>query len=277
MADDSSIIMTSSNTSVATVNQDGVITALHPGETVISVKTNDGGFTAQCAVRVDSKPEFEMVDLGLTVVWASWNVGASYPEDYGDYFAWGETEPYYEIGYSQSECPVWKKGKENGYDWPSYALCNGNISSIIKYGKIDGKVRLEPDDDAAHSHWGESGQGWRMPTRDECLELHGYCKWEWTQRKGVFGWLVTREEIGKSIFLPAAGFWSEKNYILKDINYGSRPHYSKYWTSDMAGEYLAYQLNDGQYQNLDGDYYHYRIIGLPIRPVFSCREQPVVY
>lgn len=139
----------------------------------------------------------EYVDLGLSVKWATTNVGAKSPEDYGDYFAWGETEP-----------------KET-YNWSTYKWCNGSSKSLTKYinnssyGTVDNKTTLELSDDAAYKNWGGS---WRMPTIAELTELCEQCTWTWTTQNGVKGYKVTSNSNGNSIFLPRAGisgqYWS---------------------------------------------------------------------
>ena len=132
------------------------------------------------------------VDLGLSVKWATCNVGAENPEDYGDYYAWGETET------------------KDYYDWSTYKWCNGSISTMTKYctnsddGTVDNKTQLDLSDDVAHVKWGGS---WRMPTDDELTELRNTsnCTWTWTTQGGKNGYKVTSKKNGNSIFLPAAG------------------------------------------------------------------------
>lgn len=125
------------------------------------------------------------VDLGLSVKWANMNVGATAPEEYGYYFAWGETQPYND---------------------ETYKFCNAS-GELTKYclhstdGIVDGKKVLEPVDDAAIVNWGKK---WRMPTYDELEELCDNCTWTWTHRMGVEGCKVTGPN-GNSIFLPAGG------------------------------------------------------------------------
>lgn len=131
------------------------------------------------------------VDLGLSVKWANMNVGAGSPEEYGDYFAWGEVEP-----------------KET-YNWSTYKWCNGNYDTQTKYctnssyGTVDNKTVLEAADDAATANWGGS---WRMPTKAEQDELRTECTWTWTTQNGVNGYKVISKKNGNSIFLPAAGY-----------------------------------------------------------------------
>ena len=140
------------------------------------------------------KIAIEAVDLGLSVKWANMNVGANAPEDYGDYFAWGETEP------------------KEVYDWSTYKYCNGSYYTLTKYnnrssyGSVDNKTTLKLADDAARVNWGGS---WRMPTEVEQDELCNNCTWTRTTQNGVSGYKVTSKKSGytnKSIFLPAAGY-----------------------------------------------------------------------
>lgn len=132
----------------------------------------------------------EYVDLGLSVKWATCNVGATKPEEYGDYFVWGETEP------------------KSTYDWSTYKWCNGSKTTLTKYnnsssyGIVDNKTQLELSDDAARANWGGS---WRMPTDAELTELREQCTWTWTTQNGMYGYKVTSKKSGytnKSIFLP---------------------------------------------------------------------------
>ena len=133
------------------------------------------------------------VDLGLPsgLLWADRNVGASSPEDYGDYFAWGETQP------------------KQTYLWDTYAYGNGNYL-LTKYcnnpsyglnGFSDTLTVLQPMDDAATSNW---GSGWRTPTETEWQELINNTESTWMSRNGVYGLLLTAPN-SNSIFLPAAG------------------------------------------------------------------------
>lgn len=144
----------------------------------------------------------DWVDLGLPsrTLWATMNVGASKPEDYGDYFAWGETDP------------------NDYYDWSTYKWCKGSYDTLTKYctesgygyeGFVDYKTVLDFDDDAAYVNWGPS---WRMPSKEQQDELRAECTWTWTTRNGVKGELATGPN-GNTIFLPAAGYrWNESLY-----------------------------------------------------------------
>ncbi len=187
------------------------------------IPSRDIGFTVR-AVRAPEE-NHEYVDLGLPsgTLWATCNIGASAPEEYGDYFAWGETDP------------------KDYYDWSTYKWCNGSSKTLTKYctdssygynGFVDNKTELDPEDDAAYVNWGPS---WRMPTSNQYSELCGLCTWEWTQRNGVNGRLVTGPN-GKTLFLPAAGMlWNDYLY-----DSGSTGHY---WSRTLYYKtYDAYLL-----------------------------------
>ena len=187
------------------------------GLSVRLVKDIEGGGTTPDTPDTPTEPEeqentengHEYVDLGLSVKWATCNVGATTPEEYGDYFAWGEVEP------------------KEVYDWTTYKWCNGSSNTLTKYnnkssyGTVDNKTTLELSDDAATTSWGGS---WRMPTDTELTELREQCTWTWTTENGVNGYKVTSKGNSNSIFLPAAGFYQgdSLNHIGK---------YGLYWSS----------------------------------------------
>ena len=185
--------------------------------------TNEITFTAatdqvrvtQVIVTLDKRAEnsHAYVDLGLSVKWATMNVGASKAEDYGGYYAWGETVT------------------KNTYDWSTYKY-GSSYASLTKYnnssshGTVDNKTTLELSDDAAYKNWGES---WRMPTDAEWTELREQCTWTWTTQNGVNGYKVTGKKSGytnNSIFLPAAGY----RYDSSLSSAGSRGYY---WSSTL--------------------------------------------
>ena len=182
-------------------------------------------------------PEPEAVDLGFSVKWASFNLGASKPEEFGDYYAWGETSPHYLPGSGQSKYPEWKTGMENGYNWTNYKWCNGNQNSITKYnlntyyGTVDNKTVLDLEDDAARVNLGGL---WRMPTFTELDELEKNCTSEWVTENGVRGQRITSKIEGytdKSIFIPAAGYRSINSF---DGGFGY------YWSSSINHTNCAY-------------------------------------
>ncbi|MBQ7945389.1 MAG: InlB B-repeat-containing protein [Bacteroidales bacterium] len=166
----------------------------------------------------------DYVDLGLPsgLKWATCNVGATSPEGYGDYFAWGETSP-----------------KDN-YDWSTYEYCNGSETTLTKYntksdyGTVDNKTTLDLSDDAARANWGGK---WRMPTTTEQRELINNCTWTWTTQNGVNGYKGTSKTNGNSLFLPAAGFREGTSvYNVGSLGY--------YWSSSLyeGYPYPAYNL-----------------------------------
>ena len=195
---------------------------------------------------VSATPEY--VDLGLSVKWATFNVGANKPEEYGDYFAWGETEP------------------KEVYDWSTYKWCNGSETTLTKYctdgsyGTVDNKTQLELSDDAAHVHWGGD---WRVPTEEEFWELEKECTWEWTSQNGVNGYKLTSKSNGNSIFLPAAGFRYDSS-----LNYaGSHGYYCLNSLDVSAPHYVWYMHwhSDGVVDSRDNA----RSVGYSIRPVYG--------
>ena len=206
------------------------------------------------------------VDLGLSVKWATCNVGANTPEEYGDYFAWGDTTTYYKPGYAQSEYPEWKVGKAS-YEWFNYKYCYANFNDLTKYcnnsyygfeGITDTLTILTPADDVAHYKWGGN---WRMPTKADFDELLNNCNCEFTTQNGVKGLKVTsRKDSSQSIFLPAAGF--RRGTLLYGI--GSRGYY---WSSSLYtdGPSKACFLNF--YSDDPCTYFDYRPYGYSVRPV----------
>lgn len=209
------------------------------------------------------------VDLGLSVKWASYNLGASAPDGYGDYYAWGETEPYYTKGYAQSDNPIWYSGKDEGYTWSSYEWCNDAWNLLTKYndnsshGQIDNNIFIDLEDDAANKKL--SGY-WRIPTEEEWYELYNSenCIWTWTSMNGVYGYNVESRITGNSIFLPTSGVRDYQTinnlgthgyYWSSTVNYANGPSYahSLYFKSDKV--YI---------NNISS-----RCIGLTIRPVFG--------
>ncbi len=180
----------------------------------------------------------EFVDLGLSVMWATCNIGADSPSDYGDYFAWGETEPKSEYT------------EENS----------------VTYGKSMGSIAGNPQYDAATANWGGT---WRMPTNDEIDELIDKCKLTWIKQNGVRGCKVTGPN-GNSIFLPAAG--GCEGTSLEDAG-----QYGGYWsaTSDESGTSVAY-ISSFSYE-LSGTDYKRRYCGLTIRPVTTSISKSTGY
>ena len=171
----------------------------------------------------------EYVDLGLPsgLKWATCNVGASSPEKYGYYFAWGETAPKTEY-------------------------TGGN--SIFGHEMND--ISGNPQYDAARANWGGC---WRMPRENEMEELRDYCEWEWTQKNGVNGYKVIGRN-GKIIFLPAAGDRLESS--LDGAGYGGYWCSTPY---DSSSDFNAYYLYfDNNFQGMSS---YDRYLGQSVRPV----------
>ncbi len=143
--------------------------------------------------------DVQAVDLGLPsgIRWASCNVGATTPEGYGNYYAWGETES--KKDYSWTTYKYANVGERYHYKFTKYCT----DASSGDNGFIDNKTVLEPEDDAATANWGDV---WRMPTDAEWTELREQCTWTYTTLNGVYGYQVASKTNGNSIFLPAAGF-----------------------------------------------------------------------
>ena len=204
------------------------------------------GFTA-------TNPTFSYVDLGLTsgTKWATMNVGAERPEDFGTYFAWGETST------------------KTIYDWASYTYAAGesdaapgftkycNDASLGNNGFTDELTVLQAGDDAATANLGSN---WRMPTYDEILELTSECQYSYTTQNGVYGIIVTGPN-NHTIFIPAAGGRQFENEVWEE----------------GSGNYWASSLDTDNPTNAQGFYFAsngfgaisiMRRYGLPIRPVY---------
>ena len=164
---------------------------------------------------VDVAEGHEYIDLGLPsgTLWATCNIGANAPEEYGDYFAWGETEPKDDYN--------WNTNKWGYYDENS-KLHITKYNTNSGYGPVDNKIELDTEDDAAYVNWGPS---WRMPTMVQIKELINKCFWEWTTRNGMNGYRVIGPN-GNELFLPATGY-----------HYNSSLYYSyfegHYWSRDL--------------------------------------------
>lgn len=183
----------------------------------------------------------EFVDLGLSVKWATFNVGANKPEEYGEYFAWGETEPK----------RIYNLGEYKWYDKKYDEIMKYNTS--IEYGLVDNKIVLELADDAAHVNWGGS---WRMPTNSEWRELLNNCEWE--TKKGINGIIVTSKINGSSILLPLSGFYGDGYSCIIGKT-------GEYWSSvlDKSLRARSWTLSTEQIIGACGVRYY----GMSVRPV----------
>ena len=184
---------------------------------------------------------YEYVDLGLSVKWATCNVGAESPSQMGDYFAFGEVEP------------------KTNYTWDTYKWCtseNNTLIALTKYYKsITGSpIKLSVEDDAARANWGGE---WRMPTSSEIDELHKYCTWELTSN----GYKVRSSKNGNYIFLPAGGCMNGTSpFKLGEHGY--------YWSSGIVND--SPKLTHVIYFNTDSHYSSQlsREKGALVRPVY---------
>ena len=185
----------------------------------------------------EGNPDIKAVNLGLSVKWASCNVGATSPEEYGDYFAWGETEP------------------KDSYYSDNSVTYNLSISELESRGIIGADGNLTAAYDAATANWGGD---WRMPTLDEIKELGDKCTWEWTTVNNVYGHKITGPN-GNSIFLPVAGYCFSTSFYDADS-------FGYYWSATShSNNYFAYYLYSGS--KMYGWFHNYRYGGFPVRPV----------
>ena len=199
----------------------------------------------------------DYVDLGLPsgTLWATMNVGASKPSDYGLYFQWGDVQGYTfdQVGTGDGQ----KKFSWADYKWNP----NGDGKTFTKYNTTDATLELELEDDAAHVHMGGD---WHMPTPEQIKELIDNTKLAWTTKDGVNGKLFTsRTDPSKSIFIPAAGYaW--------DGSLGDSGDVGNVWSSVLSADYV----NSGQYlyfYSVDAtlDYHLGRSYGCSVRGVLG--------
>lgn len=201
--------------------------------------------TSKCVVEnngytgifLDKEEPGEPIDLGLSVLWADHNVGATFPEGYGGYYAWGEVE------------------EKDFYDWPTYLHCDGTRKTCHDIGKeISGT-----EYDVAHVKWGGD---WRMPTREEVKELCTKCNYVWTKVNGVQG-VRFHGPNGNSVFLPNSGYRKEKDLYDRGL-------YGCYWTGTQRprnnGGYACNLAFIERYKGWSGNI---RCYGRPIRPVMN--------
>lgn len=190
----------------------------------------------------------DYVDLGLPsrIMWATCNIGATKPYEFGDYFAWGEVTP--KDDYS-----------DKLYKW-------GTLYNLTKYctkgkdGIVDNKAVLESEDDAACFNW---GNGWRMPTISEMTELKESCEWEKVENfmgKGVSGMIGRSMYNGNSIFFPFAGYQADIRLLDKDCC-------GEYYTSQIVSSfpYECWALYLRNYVGVEGGYSRY--VGQSVRAV----------
>ena len=190
------------------------------------------------------------VDLGLPsgTFWANMNVGASKPEDFGNYFAWGETKPQ----------------REGQYNWKSYKWCNGEKNTLTKYCSnpncgynkfTDDKTTLEPEDDAATVNWGAT---WCTPTKEQWTELLNNTTIEDTRLNRILCYKFTSKINGNSIILPAAGWYNDGSHLNVNMSIGFA-----YWASTISNYQSGIADNILGTSTSGSMRYH----GYPVRPV----------
>jgi hypothetical protein len=228
-----SISVNSENaTSLVNTHSDGTTTSYQRSTKPRVSSVNGSGKRASTTVA--AKHSSEAIDLGLSVKWASCNVGASSPEGYGGYYAWGETE------------------EKRNYSLKTYKYYDSSKGYIDIGSNISGTQY-----DVAHVKWGGN---WRMPTQEEFQELCSKCKSTWTTYKGVYGRKFVGPN-GNSIFLPAAG-----NRLGKNVNF--QGGYGRYRSGTIYSISSSFACILCFYNgNVDPSGYSGRCYGLSVRPV----------
>ena len=193
------------------------------------------------------------IDLGLSVEWASFNLGGQNPEDDGGFYAWGETE----------------EKDTKTYNWAGYKYCTASDTTMTKYNEADGLTVLKAEDDAATVRLGDK---WRIPTYAECTELTDNCDVKWVKYAGAYGYLFTSTINGNSIFIPAAGFLSDEGELCNHWSQGATAAKGCYWSStlDVRNDSQAKDLFFYYPDYVHGDYDQwYRYAAQPIRAVYE--------
>ena len=178
----------------------------------------------------------EYVDLGLSVLWASCNIGSNSPEEYGDYYAWGET--YTKSSYNKMTYKF--AGETLGAT--NLPTIDAQIKAMLDYTKYLGEenkqnpndVKLDIVDDVANAQWGNP---WRMPTMNEISELVDSCNWEVGEIKGIKGYWAISKVNGNKVFFPLAGYIYDD--VVSDVGKSG-----KYWASELRKDmcFEAYQI-----------------------------------
>ena len=241
-ADNCVVTWESSNEDIAEVTKKGMVMAYTEGSCAITCRATDGsGVYAECQVTVGVPDTHEYVDLGLPsgTLWATCNIGADNPEEHGDYFAWGETEP-----------------KED-YSWDTYKYWDATYEMVTKYcmdstsGIIDDKFELEPEDDAATVNWGSN---WQMPSYEQFKELIDSVNNTIIKKmelNGIKGRMIISRTNGNRIFLPAVGGTRYEDKLLweeTECDYWSRTisNYSnkkEYWSRAAVSLDVKYKYS----------------------------------
>ncbi len=254
------VTWTSSDYLVASVSSSGIVTTStynYGKATITATSKENPAFKAECVINIIDDNGYDYVDLGLTsgTLWATKNIGAESPEDYGDYFAWGEVSGY-------------DDGKTS-FSWSNYKWCNGSSSTMTKYctsgsyGTVDNLTELDfqDGDDVAYEQWGGS---WCMPSKAQFEELKDECTWTWTTMNGVSGYKVVSKKNSNSIFFPAAGC----RYTSLD----SAGTSGYYWSRSLYTSFSCYAYSLSFYSSNVSSSYYYRYCGQSVRPVIEVSE-----
>ena len=257
------LVWSSSNEAVVTVSQTGEIHAISEGTAIITVTVQEEGRSASCEVAVKYGSSFidipEMVDMGLSVKWASFNVGASRPEDVGYYFAWGEVRPKEDYG-------------NDTYKW----CVDGSFSDFTKYchqsqyghnGFTDYKMVLDREDDAAYVYYGGK---WRMPTDKELEELCSNSSVAWAKLNGVDGIWVTSLINGNRFFIPCTGYKEYDGLYVTEEGF----HWSSSLWKDSAIEASCLGFYSWFGSPIMTCNTIFRELGLPVRAVYGDPAPP---
>ena len=233
----------SSNHSVAIVSPTGVVTGKKIGTTTITARTVDGGYTASCDVTVI--PNASYVDMGNGTKWATKNVGADSPEEWGGFYAWGETQT------------------KTSYTWSTYRY-GSSSSNVTIYTATDGKTVLEAGDDAATVNLGSN---WRMATDAEWTWLLENCTWTYAEMNGNKGYIVKSNVSGNSssiIFLPGAGI---------HLNSHGNTDRCYYWSANVSTDTYSKAkyavIYEGGGRSIKEQY---RCYGASVRPIYEPQQ-----
>ena len=233
----------SSDPSVALISPTGVVTGLKVGTTTITVRTVDGGYETSCNVTVI--PNVSYLDMGNGTKWAGWNVGASSPEEWGNFYAWAETQT------------------KTSYTWSTYNY-GSSSSNVTIYTATDGKTVLEAEDDAATANLGVN---WRTPTDAEWTWLLENCTWTYAEMNGNKGYIVKSNVSGYSnsiIFLPGAGI---------HLNSHGNTDRCFYWSSNVSTDTYSKAkyavIYEGGGRSIKEQY---RCYGASVRPIYEPKQ-----
>lgn len=244
-ADYPALRWTTSDARVATVSNTGLVTAIEAGTCIITVSTMDGSnLSRSCDLTVKDLSTKGFVDLGLPsgTLWAACNLGATSPEQAGNYYAWGETSP------------------KSTYSWATYFDTTDGGTTFTTFKNNGGLTLL----DAAHDPATSLGEGAATPTKAQWDELRQYATGAWEMHNGVYGRVFTSEIPGyteNSVFIPVTGYMYDSSLLGTSSAY--------YWLNTLASGTDAkaayFMFHSGAYAGTA----EWRYQGLPIRPVYN--------